>query len=181
MIALANAGGDTVNSIKTAREFGILGGKQQIAALFFTAMDVRGIGLPTAQGTVLTEAFYWNLDDRTRAFSDRFRALHGTVPAPSHAGNYSATRHYLRAVAASKSDEARTVVAKMHELPVDDDVVRNATLRPDGRLIHDTYVFQVKKPSESKGEWDVYDLVAAIPAAQAFRPIADGGCPALKQ
>ncbi len=181
VIALANAGGDTVNSVKTAREFGILGGKQQVAALFLTAMDVRGIGLAQAQGTVLTEAFYWNLDDRTRAFSNRFRALHGAVPAPSQAGNYSAVRHYLRAVAATKSDEARTVIAKMHELPIADDVVRNATLRADGRLVHDTYVFQVKSPTASKDEWDVYDLVATIPAAQAFRPQSDGNCPALQK
>ena len=179
VIALANAGGDTVNSIKTAHDFGILGGPQQVAAFFLTAMDVRGIGLDTAQGTVLTEAFYWNLDDRTRGFSERFRARHGAVPAPSQAGNYSATLHYLRAVAASGSDEAKTVVAKMHEMPVHDDVVRNATLREDGRLVHDTYVFQVKAPAASKGEWDVYDLVATVPAAQAFRPLGQGGCPGI--
>lgn len=179
VIALANAGGDTVNSIKAAHDFGILGSKQQVAAFFLTAMDVRGIGLEAAQGTVLTEAFYWNLDDRTRAFSERFRALNGTVPAPSHAGNYSAVLHYLKAVAAAKSDEARTVIAKMHELPVQDDVVRNATLRADGRLLHDTYVFRVKKPAESKGEWDVYDLVGTIPADQAFRPLSQSACPAV--
>ena len=179
VIALANAGGDTVNSIKAAHDFGILGGAQQVAAFFLTAMDVRGIGLEAAQGTMLTEAFYWNLDDRTRAFSERFRALNGTVPAPSHAGNYSAVLHYLKAVAAAKSDEARTVIAKMHELPVQDDVVRHATLRPDGRLVHDTYVFQVKKPADSKGEWDLYDLVGTVPADQAFRPISQSTCPAV--
>ena len=181
VIALANAGADTVNSIKTAHDFGILGGKQQVAAFFLTALDVRGIGLDAAQGTMLTEAFYWNLDDRTRAFSERFRALHGAVPAPSQAGDYSAVLHYLRAVAATGSDEAKTVIAKMHELPVNDAVVRNATLREDGRLMHDTYVFQVKKPGASKGEWDVYDLVATVPAEQAFRPLSQGGCPALNK
>ncbi len=179
VIALANAGGDTVNSIKAAHDFGILGSRQQVAALFLTALDVRGIGLDAAQGTVLTEAFYWNLDDRTRAFSERFRAQNGTMPAPSHAGNYSAVLHYLRAVAASGSKEARTVVAKMHELPVRDDVVRNATLRPDGRLVHDTYVFQVKAPGQSKGEWDLYNLLGTVPAAEAFRPLSESNCPAL--
>ncbi len=179
VIALANAGGDTANSLKAAHDFGILGGKQQVAAFFLTALDVRGIGLETAQGTLLTEAFYWNLDDRTRAFSERFRALNGTMPAPSQAGDYSAMLHYLRAVAASGSDEAKTVIAKMHEMPVRDDVVRNATLRPDGRLMHDTYVFQVKRPAESKGEWDLYNLAGTVPAAQAFRPISQSTCPAL--
>ncbi len=179
VIALANAGGDTVNSIKAAHDFGILGGKQQVAAFFLTAMDVRGIGLEVAQGTVLTEAFYWDLDDRTRAFSERFRALNGTVPAPSHAGNYSAVLHYLKAVAAAKSVEAKTVIAKMHELPVGDDVVRHATLRPDGRLVHDTYVFRVKTPAESKGEWDLYDLIGTVPADQAFRPLSESACPAI--
>ena len=179
VIALANAGGDTVNSIKAAHDFGILGGKQQVAAFFLTAMDVRGIGLEAAQGTVLTEAFYWNLDDRTRAFSERFRNLNGTVPAPSHAGNYSAVLHYLKAVAAAKTVEAKMVIAKMHELPVEDDVVRHATLRPDGRLVHDTYVFRVKAPAASKGEWDLYDLVGTVPAGQAFRPLSESACPAL--
>jgi branched-chain amino acid transport system substrate-binding protein len=181
VIALANAGGDTVNSLKTARDFGILGGAQQVTAFFLTAMDVRGIGLETARGTVLTEAFYWNVDDRTRAFSERFRALNGTMPAPSHAGNYSAVLHYLKAVAATRSDEARTVVAKMHELPISDDVARNATLREDGRMVHDTYVFQVKKPAESKGEWDLYNLVATVPADLAFRPLGQSTCPALNK
>ena len=178
VVALANAGGDTVNSIKAAHDFGLLGGgRQQVAALFLTALDVRGIGLEQAQGTVLAEAFYWNLDDRTRSFSERFRALHGAVPAPSQAGDYSAVLHYLRAVAATGSDEAGAVMARMHAMPVNDDVVRNATLRPDGRLVHDTYVFKVKAPAASKGEWDLYDLVATVPAAEAFRPIAQGNCP----
>ena len=179
VIALANAGGDTVNSIKVAHDFGILGGKQQLAAFFLTALDVRGIGLAAAQGTMLTEAFYWNLDERTRAFSDRFLSRHGAMPAPSQAGNYSAVLHYLRAVAATGTDEAKTVIAKMHELPIQDDVIRHATLREDGRLLHDTYVFQVKKPAASKGEWDLYDLVGTVPAAQAFRPLDQGKCPAV--
>ena len=179
VIALANAGGDTLNSLKAARDFGIMQGPQKLTAFFLTALDVHSIGLETAQGTILTEAFYWNLDDRTRAFSERFHARHPTMPSTSHAGVYSSVLHYLKAVAASGSDEARTVIARMHELPVDDATVRNATLREDGRLAHDAYVFQVKKPSESKGEWDVYNLVATIPASQASRPLSESTCPAV--
>lgn len=180
-IALANAGGDTVAGIKTARDFGIGRDKQKLVAFFLTAMDVKSVGLASAQGTVLTEGFYWNLDERTRAFSERFSVAHGAVPSAIQAGIYSATRHYLKAVAAAKSDEAKTVIAKMRELPIEDDVVRNAKLREDGRMIHDFYVFQVKKPADSKGEWDLYDLVATIPGDQAFRPLAQSACPALKR
>jgi branched-chain amino acid transport system substrate-binding protein len=180
-IALANAGGDTVAGIKTARDFGIGLAKQKLVAFFLTAMDVKSVGLAAAQGTVLTEGFYWNIDERTRAFSDRFRTAHGAVPSAIQAGIYSATRHYLKAVAAAKSDEAKTVIAKMREVPIEDDVVRNARLREDGRMVHDFYVFQVKKPADSKGEWDLYDLVATIPGDQAFRPLAQSACPTLKR
>ena len=179
VIALANAGGDTLNSLKAARDFGIMQGPQKLTAFFLTALDVHSVGLETAQGTILTEAFYWDLDDRTRAFSERFRARHPTMPSASHAGVYSSVLHYLKAVAATGSDEAKTVIAKMHELPVDDATVRNATLREDGRLAHDAYVFQVKKPAESRGEWDVYNLVATIPASQASRPLSESTCPAV--
>ncbi len=179
VIALANAGGDTLNSLKAARDFGIMQGPQKLTAFFLTALDVHSVGLETAQGTIVTEAFYWNLDDRTRAFAERFRARHPTMPSASHAGVYSSVLHYLKAVAATGSDEAKTVIAKMHELPVDDATVRNATLREDGRLAHDAYVFQVKKPAESKGEWDVYNLVATIPASQASRPLSESTCSAV--
>lgn len=181
IIALANAGGDTIAGIKTARDFGVGQGAQKLVAFFMTVMDVKSVGLQGAQGTVLTEGFYWNLDDRTRAFSERFKAKNGTVPSAIHAGIYSAVRHYLKAVAAAKSDDAKTVIAKMREIPIEDDVVRNAKLREDGRMVHDFYVFQVKKPEESKGEWDFYNLVATIPGNQAFRSLADGACPALKK
>jgi branched-chain amino acid transport system substrate-binding protein len=181
IIALANAGGDTVTGIKTARDFGLTQGKQKLVAFFLTVMDVKGVGLETAQGTVLTEGFYWNLDERTRAFSDRFKARNGTVPSAIHAGVYSSVRHYLKAVAAAKSDEAKTVIAKMRELPIEDEVVRNARLREDGRMVHDFYVFQLKKPAESKGEWDYYDLVATIPGDEAFRPLSQSTCPAVKK
>lgn len=181
LIALANAGGDTVAGIKTARDFGIGQDKQKLVAFFLTAMDVKSVGLASAQGTILTEGFYWNIDERTRAFSERFKAAHGAVPSAIQAGVYSSVRHYLKAVIAAKSDEAKTVIAKMREVPIEDEVVRNAKLREDGRMVHDFYVFQVKKPAESKGEWDLYDLVATIPGDQAFRPLAQSACPAIKK
>ena len=181
IIALANAGGDTINGLKTARDFGIGGGRQKLVAFFLTVMDVRSVGLEAAQGTVLTEGFYWNLDERTRAFSERFKAQNGTVPSAIHAGVYSAVRHYLKAVAAARSDEARTVVSRMREIPIADDVVRNARLREDGRMVHDFYVFQVKKPADSKGDWDFYDTVATIPGDQAFRPMSQSACPAIRK
>lgn len=180
-IALANAGGDTVAGIKTARDFGIGQDKQKLVAFFLTAMDVKSVGLAAAQGTVLTEGFYWNLDDRTRAFSERFKAKHGAVPSAIQAGIYSSVRHYLKAVAAAKSDEAKTVIAKMRDLPIEDDVVRNAKLRTDGRMVHDFYVFRAKQPSESKSEWDLYDVLATIPGDQAFRPLSESACPAIKR
>ncbi|WP_029004885.1 ABC transporter substrate-binding protein [Azorhizobium doebereinerae] len=181
IIALANAGGDTVAGIKTAREFGIMDSKQKLVAFFLTANDVKSVGLPVAQGTVLTEGFYWNLDDGTRAFSERFKTEQGAMPSAIQAGVYSSVLHYLKAVAAAKSDDAATVVAKMRELPIKDDVVRNAKLREDGRMVHDFYVFQVKAPGASKGEWDLYDLVGTIPGDEAFRTLADGKCPLLKK
>ena len=181
LIALANAGGDTVAGIKTARDFGIGQDKQKLVAFFLTAMDVKSVGLASAQGTILTEGFYWDIDERTRAFSERFKTAHDAVPSVIQAGVYSSVRHYLKAVAAAKSDEAKTVIAKMRELPIEDEVVRNAKLREDGRMVHDFYVFQVKKPAESKGEWDLYDLVATIPGDQAFRPLAQSACPAIKK
>lgn len=181
LIALANAGGDTVAGIKTARDFGIGQDKQKLVAFFLTAMDVKSVGLASAQGTILTEGFYWDIDERTRAFSERFKTAHGAVPSAIQAGVYSSVRHYLKAVVAAKSDEAKTVIAKMREVPIEDEVVRNARLREDGRMVHDFYVFQVKKPAESKGEWDLYDLVATIPGDQAFRPLAQSACPAIKK
>ncbi|TNC14328.1 ABC transporter substrate-binding protein [Methylobacterium terricola] len=179
IVALANAGGDTVTGVKAARDFGLLGSGQRLAAFFLTVMDVKSIGLPTAQGTVLTEGFYWDLDPGTRAFSARFRALHGTVPSAIHAGIYSAVRHALKAAAAAGTDEAGAVMAKMHALPIADEVVRNARLRPDGRMVHDFYVFQVKAPGASRGDWDFYEKLATIPGEQAFRPLDQGNCPAL--
>ena len=182
VIGLANAGGDTTNSIKQAAEFGIVRGGQSLAGLLVFITDVHALGLPTAQGLIMTEAFYWDQNDRTRAFakkfSDRDRGIHPTM---IHAGVYSATLHYLKAVEALKSDDGTKVIAKMKETPTDDPLFGKGTIRPDGRKIHDMYLFEVKKPSESKGPWDYYKLRSTIPAAQAFRPIDQGECPLVKK
>ena len=179
IVALANAGADTVNSIKQAHEFGVGLGKQKLVAFYLTILDVKGLGLPAAAGTVLTEGFYWDLDDGTRAFARRFMARHGAMPAAQQAGIYSAVRHYLKAVAAAKSTDAATVLRAMHRIPIEDEVVRHATLRPDGRMVHDYYVFQVKTPEQSRGPWDFYTLLDTIAGEDAFRPLAQGGCPRL--
>ncbi len=185
IVALANAGADTVNAIKQAHEFGVgtnVGtGAQQLVAFYLSVLDVKGLGLPAAAGTVLTEGFYWDIDDGTRAFSRRFRARQGAMPSQIQAGLYSAVRHYLKAVAASRSTDARTVIRRMHELPISDEVVRHAELRPDGRMVHDFYVFHVKQPEQSHDAWDLYALLDTIPGAEAFRPVAAGGCPRLLQ
>ena len=142
---------------------------------------MKAIGLPIAAGTVVTEGFYWDLDGGTRAFSQRFFARQGAMPSATQAGVYSAVRHYLTAVAASHSTDARTVMHAMHAMPVSDDIVRHAELRPDGRLIHDFYTFQVKSPDESHGPWDLYSLLKTTSGADTFRPLADGGCKRLMQ
>ena len=177
IIALANAGNDTVSGIKTAREFSIMGSKQKLVAFFLTALDVKSVGLETAQGTLLSEGFYWDLDDGTRRFAERFRAQNGKIPSAIHAGVYSSVLHYLKARAAAKTDDAKSVIAGMRALPIKDDVVRNARLREDGRMVHDFYVFEVKAPGASKGEWDLYDLVATLPGDEAFRPLSESACP----
>jgi branched-chain amino acid transport system substrate-binding protein len=177
-VALANAGNDAVLGVKTARDFGMLtSGKQKLVAFLLTVSDVKSLGLDASQGTLLTEGFYWDLDDRTRAFSQRFAAKNGGMPSMIHAGIYSSVKHYLKAVAAAKTEDAKTVIKKMRELPIDDDVVRNARLREDGRMVHDYYVFRVKKPTESKGPWDLYALEATIPGDEAFRPMSAKLCP----
>ena len=182
VIGLANAGGDTTNSIKQAAEFGIVRGGQSLAGLLVFITDVHALGLPTAQGLIMTEAFYWDQNDRTRAFAKKFAERdRGIHPTMIHAGVYSATLHYLKAVEALKSDDGTKVIAKMKEMPTDDPLFGKGTIRPDGRKIHDMYLFEVKKPSESKGPWDYYKLRHTIPAAQAFRPIEQGECPLVKK
>jgi branched-chain amino acid transport system substrate-binding protein len=179
VIGLANAGGDTINSIKQAAEFGITQGGQSLAGLLVFISDVHALGLQTAQGLVLTEAFYWDQNDASRAFAKRFAPqFKNNMPTMVQAGVYSAVLHYLKAVEALKSDaDGKAVVNKMKELPTDDPLFGKGTIRADGRKLHDMYLFEVKKPGESKGAWDYYKLRATIPAAEAFRPMKDGGCP----
>jgi branched-chain amino acid transport system substrate-binding protein len=179
VIGLANAGGDTMNGIKQAAEFGVVQGGQSIAGLLVFINDVHALGLRTAQGLILTEAFYWDRDDATRAFARRFAPQYkGNMPSMVQAGIYASVLHYLKAVEALKSDaDGKAVVAKMKEMPTDDPLFRKGTIRADGRKVHDMFLFEVKKPEESKYAWDYYKLRATIPAAEAFRPLKDGGCP----
>src|SRR5688572_9875686 len=182
IIGLANAGGDTTNSIKQAAEFGIVKGGQNLAGLLVFITDVHALGLQTAQGLIFTEAFYWDMNDKTRAFAKRFAELdRGIHPTMIHAGVYSATLHYLKAVEALKGDDGTKVIAKMKETPTDDPLFGKGSIRPDGRKIHPAYLFEVKKPSESKGAWDYYKQRAVIPAEQAFRPVDQGDCPLVKK
>ncbi|HXF80856.1 MAG TPA: ABC transporter substrate-binding protein [Usitatibacter sp.] len=182
IIGLANAGGDTINSVKQAAEFGIVKGGQNLAGLLIFLTDVHGIGLEKAQGLILTETFYWDLNDQTRAWSKRFAALNGgKYPTMVHAGVYAGVLHYLKAVAALKADEPGIkVVDEMKKLPTDDPLFGKGSIREDGRKIHNAYLFEVKKPSESKGPYDYYKLRSTIPADEAFRPLKDGGCSLVK-
>ena len=181
VIGLANAGGDTINSIKQASEFGITKGGQKIAGLLVFSSDVHGIGLEKAQGLVVTETFYWDLNDQTRAWSKRFAAANGgKYPTMVHAGVYAGVLHYLKAVAALKTDDGTKVVEEMKKLQTDDPLFGKGMIRVDGRKIHPAYLFEVKKPSESKGPYDYYKTLATIPADQAFRPLKDGGCSLVK-
>jgi branched-chain amino acid transport system substrate-binding protein len=181
VIGLANAGGDTTNAIKQAAEFGIVKGGQSLAGLLVFLSDIHALGLPTAQGLIVTNTFYWDTNDQTRAWAKRFAGLNGgKYPTMVHAGVYSAVTHYFKAVEALKSDDGTKVVAKMKEMPTDDPLFGKGTIRADGRKIHPAYLVEVKKPSESKGPYDYYKVRTTIPADQAFRPMADGGCPLVK-
>ncbi|MFO1313484.1 MAG: ABC transporter substrate-binding protein [Burkholderiales bacterium] len=181
IIGLANAGGDTTNSIKQAAEFGIVKGGQNLAGLLVFLTDVHALGLPTAQGLIFTETFYWDMNDQTRAFAKRFAERDkGIHPTMVHAGVYAGVLHYLKAVEALKSDDGTKVVAKMKEMPTDDPLFGKGSIRVDGRKIHPAYLVEVKKPAESKGAWDYYKIKATIPADQAFRPLKDGDCPLVK-
>jgi branched-chain amino acid transport system substrate-binding protein len=181
IIGLANAGGDTTNSIKQAAEFGIVKGGQSLAGLLVFLSDVHGLGLNTAQGLIFTETFYWDLNDQTRAFAKRFASQNnGKYPTMVQAGVYSGMLHYLKAVEAAKTDDGAKVVAKMKELPTDDPLFGKGRIRADGRKIHPAYLVEVKKPSESKGPYDYYKIRTTIPADQAFRPEKDGGCSLVK-
>ena len=179
VIGLANAGGDTANAIKQSAEFGLTKGGQQLAGLLVFISDVNALGLEAAQGLVLTASWYWDMTDANRAFTKRWRAERpGRFPTMVQAGVYSSVTHYLKTVAALKGDaDGRTVVAKMKETPTDDPLFGKGFIRADGRKVHDAYLFQVKTPEESKYPGDYYKLRATIPAAEAFRPLKDGGCP----
>ena len=176
VIGLANAGGDTINSIKQASEFGITQGGQSLAGLLMFVNDVHSLGLDVAQGLVLTESFYWDLNEQTREWSARFEEKMGKKPSMIQAGVYGAVLHYLKAVEAAGTKEGDAVVAKMKELPTDDPLFGQGEVRIDGRKIHDMYLFRVKTPDQSSGAWDYYETVATIPAAEAWRPLEDGGC-----
>ncbi len=180
VIGLANAGGDTINSIKQAAEFGITQAGQALAGLLIFITDVHALGLQTAQGLVLTESFYWDLNDGTREWSARFEAADGDKPTMVQAGVYAGVLHYLKAVEAAGTNEADAVIAKMKEMPTDDPLFGKGEIRADGRKVHDMYLFRVKSPEQSSGAWDYYETLATIPADKAFRPMADGNCPLVK-
>jgi branched-chain amino acid transport system substrate-binding protein len=185
IIGLANAGGDTTNSVKQAHEFGIAGGGQTLAALLLFINDVNAIGLDVAQGLEFTETFYWDMNDDTRAFSKRFseRMKNHAMPSMVQAGSYASVLHYLKALEALGGNprDGAKVVAKMEEMPTDDPLFGRGVIRADGRKIHPAYLFEVKSPAESKYPWDYYKLIGTIPADEAFRPLAQSECPLVKK
>jgi branched-chain amino acid transport system substrate-binding protein len=180
VVALANTGADAISSVKQAAEFGLTTSGIKLAALFMQISDINSLGLATAKGLQVTEAFYWDLNDKTRSWSKRFAAqMNGRMPTEDHAGVYSATMAYLRAVRDAQTIEGEKVVAQMEKAPIDDPLFGKVTIRPDGRAIHDMYLFQVKAPGDSKGPWDFYSLQSTIPG-DAFRALSAGGCPMIK-
>jgi branched-chain amino acid transport system substrate-binding protein len=181
VVALANGGGDMINATKQATEFGLQQGGQTLVSLLAFISDIHGLGLSATQGLTFVTAFYWDRTEESRAWSKRFFERQGKMPTMAQASVYSAIRHYLRAIAVAGTDEAKAVMAKMRELPVDDFYVRNGRIREDGRLLHDMYLVQVKEPEESRHPWDYYKLLQTIPAGQAFRSAEDGGCPLAKR
>jgi branched-chain amino acid transport system substrate-binding protein len=181
VVAIAGSGTTFVNAVKSAHEFGLGIGGQTVAGLLVWITDVNALGLNTAQGMLLTTAFYWDRDDKTRAFAKRFFERMKRMPNMGDAGDYSSTIHYLKAIQAAGTDEAGAVMAKMKETPIDDFFATNGRIREDGRMVHDMYVYQVKTPAESKYAWDYYKLVATIPADTAFRPLAESACPLVKK
>lgn len=181
VVGLAGSGTVLVNAIKSAQEFGLPKGGQTLAGLLVWITDIKSLGLQSAQGLVLTNAFYWDRDDATRAWSKRFYARMKRMPHMGDAGDYSSTMHYLKAIQAAGTDEAQAVMSKMREIPVNDFFAKNGHIRIDGRMVHDMYVYQVKTPAESKGEWDYYKLLQVIPGEQAFRPLKDSACPLVKK
>ena len=181
VIGLANAGADATNSTKQAAEFGIVRGGQKLVGLLVFVNDVNTLGLEAAQGMLLTTAFYWDRNEETRAWAQRYFQRMSKMPNMTQAGIYSATMHYLKSIAAAGTDETKAVMEKMRSTPIDDFFVKNGQIREDGRMVHEMYLYEVKKPAESKGSWDYYKLVATIPADQAFQPLPDSKCPLVKK
>ncbi|KMQ75608.1 ABC transporter substrate-binding protein [Marinobacter subterrani] len=177
VVALANAGSDTTNAINTASEFGVTQSGQTLAALLLFLTDVHALGVEAAQGIQLTTGWYWDMNEETRAWADRFMEKTGVRPTMVHAGIYSSTMQYLKAVDATDSDAAQVVRKQMMETPINDMFAKNGRIREDGRMVHDMYLAEVKTPAESKGEWDLYDIVRTIPAEEAFRPLSESKCP----
>ncbi len=180
IIGLANGGADTINTIKQAAEFGIVAGGQNLAGIVMFISDIHSLGLNLAQGLIITEAYYWDLNDRTRAFGKRFFERMKKMPTMNQAATYSATLHYLNAVKAAGTRETKAVLEKMRATPVRDAFTDNGVVREDGRMVHSMFLLQVKKPEESKAPWDYYKVLAEVQGDQAFRPLKDGGCPLLK-
>jgi branched-chain amino acid transport system substrate-binding protein len=180
VVALANAGGDTQNALKQAAEFGIVQGGQKMIALLQEITDTHSLGINATQRLIVTDGFYWDMNDETRAFSKRFNDRVGHMPTMIQAGLYSATMHYLKAIEAVGTDEAPKVIAQMRATPINDFFAKDGKIRVDGRMVHDMYLFEVKKPQQSKGEWDLYNLIATVPGDEAFRPLDRGGCPLAK-
>jgi branched-chain amino acid transport system substrate-binding protein len=180
LIGLASSGPDQVNAIKQAHEFGLDKAGIKLAGLYLHITDIHALGLEAAQGLLLTQAFYWDLNDETRAWSKRFFERHHAMPTMGQAGTYSAVLHYLKAVKAAGTDDTQAVAKKIKELPVNDFFAKNGKVREDGRMVHDLYVLEVKKPSESKYPWDYLKLVRTIPGDQAFRPLSESECPLIK-
>jgi branched-chain amino acid transport system substrate-binding protein len=180
VIALANAGHDTTTALKQASEFGITKGGQKMIALLQQITDTHSLGAKEMQGLIITDGFYWDMNDETRAFSARFKEKTGHMPTMIQAGLYSATMHYLKAIEAIGTDEAPKVMAQMRATPINDFFAKNGKIRIDGRMVHDMYLFEIKKPEESKSEWDLYKLIKMVPGDEAFRPLDKGGCPLVK-
>ena len=181
VIGLANAGGDTINAIKQAAEFGVSKGGQKLSPLLAFVSDIDSVGLETAQGLLLAEAFYWDLNDDTRAFTKRFMERTKRVPTSAQAGVYSSVLHYLQAVKAAGTTNSAAVIKVMKETPINDMFAKNGKIREDGRMVHDMYLFEVKKPSESKGRSDDYKLLATVPGDEAFQSLEQSRCPLVKK
>ena len=181
VVALANGGQDAQNAVKAAADFGLLkSGKQRLVALALFSTDIAAVGLQTTQGIYSTEAFYWDLNEETRAWSQRFQKETGKMPTAIQAGDYSSTLHYLNAVKAAGTTDSAAVMRKMREMPVNDFFAKGGKIRVDGRMVHDVYLVQVKAPSQSKSKWDLYNVVATIPGESAFQPLSQTRCPRLK-